>query len=90
MATKTQRLSIDLERNEELARIVADLEPGSKLDAVLSIVARDDKTLTVEVEEVVDRDGDAEDDEDETEEDAEEESDPDESPAMKFMRGNHG
>ena len=85
MSNKTQRLSIDLERNEALAKLVADLEPGEKLDAVMSIVARDDKTLTVELESFSDHDG-SDDDEDDGEEEEETSSEGD-SPAMKVMRG---
>ncbi|MFZ8889233.1 MAG: hypothetical protein ACO2YV_01235 [Pseudomonadales bacterium] len=81
MSAKTQRLALDLERNEELASLVADMEPGQKLDATLSIVARDDKTLTVEVESVSDR-SESEDEEEEDEED--EDAD---YPAMKVARG---
>jgi hypothetical protein len=80
-----QRLALDLERNEELVKLVADLEPGDKLDAKLSIVAKDDKTLTVEVEEVGECDDDGGDNnEDEAEEAPESDDD---MPAVKVMRG---
>jgi hypothetical protein len=80
-----QRLALDLERNEELAKLVADMEPGEKLDAKLSIVAKDDKTVTVEVEEVGECENDGEEYDEEEAEEAEESED--DMPAVKVMRG---
>lgn len=79
MSANNQRLALDLERNEDLASLVADMEPGDKLDAVLSIVARDDKTLTVELDEVTE--GVA------AEEEEQEEEGEGDTPAVKMMRG---
>jgi len=88
MDPKTQQLVIDLERNEDLAKLVADSEPGDKLTATLSIVAKNDSTLTVEIDEVVDEGGDdGGGDEDEEEEETEA---ADETPAMKVMNGKSG
>ncbi len=85
---KPQRLSIDLERNADLARIVADVEPGETLRATLLIVHKSDKTLEVEVQEVDEPEGfEASEDEDVKEDD---EGSDDDSPAMKVMRGNQG
>ena len=86
MSAKTQRLAIDLERNEELAVLVADLEPGAKLEATLSIVARDDKTLTVEVESVEECGG-GEKAKDEEADEADDDETEGETPAVKVARG---
>jgi len=52
MSSKPQRIALDLERNEEVARIAADLSPGQTINAKLSVVAVDEKTLTVELVEI--------------------------------------
>jgi hypothetical protein len=88
MDPKTQQLVIDLERNEDLAKLVADLEPGDTLNATLSIVAKNDSSLTVEIEEVTDESGD--DGGDEEEEEKKEPYAEDETPAMKVMNGKSG
>ncbi len=90
MDPKTQQFVIDLERNEDLAKLVADMEPGDTLQATLSIVAKNDSSLTVEVDDVTDETGDDGGDEEEEEK---EEPSPDsevESPAMKVMNGKSG
>ena len=84
MSTKTQRLVLDLEKNTDLADLVADAEPGDKLDAVISIVHRDEKSLTVELEEVSNSDGESTAD---TEDEDEDEGEVEDTPAMKMMRG---
>ena len=84
MSTSTQRLTLDLEQNEDLAKLVAHLEPGDELNATLSIVAKDDKTLTVDLEEVSEGSGENADEPDDT---AESEPSEDDSPAMQMMRG---
>jgi hypothetical protein len=90
MDPKTQQLVIDLERNEELAKLVADSEPGDKLTATLSIVAKNDSTLTVEIEEVVDEGGDDGGGDDDEEEEKESPDSEYETPAMKVMNGKSG
>jgi hypothetical protein len=91
---KPQRLSIDLERNEDLARIVADVEPGETLRATLLVVHTSDKTLEVEVQEVDAPEGveveDVEEVDDEGEDEVESAGGAYDSPAMKVMRGNKG
>lgn len=47
-----QRLTLDLAKNKELADLISDMEPGDSIYAELSIVAKDDQTLTAEVEAV--------------------------------------
>lgn len=84
MDAKTQQLVIDLERNEDLAKLVADMEPGETLNAKLSIVAKNDSSLTVEIEEVSDETGDTGEEEQEEEEEEEAAA---ETPAMKVMSG---
>jgi len=91
MSSTTQQFAIDLERNEDLARIVADAEPGETLEATLRIVAKNDKTLTVELVEVEEEVGAAEEaDEEAKDKPADEDKDEDmgDSPAMKVMTGN--
>jgi hypothetical protein len=80
-SNKTQRFSVDLERNEDLAKIVVDVEPGEKLKATLSVVSKDDKTLVVELDEVEEPDGVV------SEADDEDEDEDDDFPAMKVARG---
>jgi hypothetical protein len=88
MDPKTQQLVIDLERNEDLAKLVADLEPGDTLNATLSIVAKNDSSLTVEIDEVTDESGD--DGSDEEEEEPSPDSEAEYTPAMKVMNGKSG
>lgn len=84
----TQRLEIDLERNEELQKIAADIEPGAKLKATLSVVSKDDRILTVELEEVEEPSGSSDaDDEDEEEDDSGGDDEGGDTPAMKVARG---
>lgn len=85
MSAKNQRLLLDLEKNKDLAQLVADLEPGEKLDAVISIVAKDDKTLTVDLEEVSNHIAEDGEDEEDDVDDAPESDD--EPPAFKVARG---
>lgn len=90
MPEKFQRLVIDLERNEKLAELVADLQPGDKIDATLSIVLRDDKKVTVEIDSVAEHSG--SDDEESGDEAATDDAgdsadEADYSPAMKVAKG---
>lgn len=84
MSTSTQRLTLDLEQNDDLAKLVADMEPGDQLSATLSIVAKDDKTLTVDLEEVSEGSGENADEPNDAEES---EPSDDDMPAMQMMRG---
>lgn len=49
-----QKLTIDLNKNKEVADVVADLSPGSTVYIKGSIAALDKQTLQVELEEVSD------------------------------------
>lgn len=82
--SKPQRIVIDLERNEDLAKVVADVEPGQTLRATLSVVAKDDKTLTVELDEVDEPTTSSSTDEDD---DGDEGESDDDTPALKVARG---
>ena len=47
----SQRLTIDLKKNPEVADLIADMEVGSYVNLSTSIVAKDEQTLTLELEE---------------------------------------
>lgn len=81
-----QRLTIDLKSNPKVADLVADLEPSEKIDATLVIVAKDDQTLTVDLEGVHEHDASMVDDEDTADGGADDASESD-SPAMQVARG---
>jgi hypothetical protein len=49
-----QKIVIDLNKNKEVADVVADLSPGDKCYIKGSVAALDKQTLTVELEEVSD------------------------------------
>lgn len=45
-----QTIDIDLKQNPDIANLVADLEPGAKIELSTSIKAKDDQTLTLTIE----------------------------------------
>lgn len=75
---KGQRIQIDLKKNPELASLVSDMPVGAWVELQTSIVAKDDQTLTVEIEECAEGA--------ETEE-VEEEPEMEKSPAESSARG---
>ncbi len=84
----SQRLIIDLKKNPKVADLVADLEPGQKIDATLNIVAKDDQTLTADLGYVCEHDESAMEEEDpaKDEKSADDEGSED-TPAMRVARG---
>lgn len=63
----TQRLTIDLKKNPDVAKLVADLEPSDCIYAELCIVSKDDQSLVVEIEATGETPSDLEGDETESE-----------------------
>lgn len=80
----SSRFIIDLNKNEEVAALLADLNVGDKVEVIASIVTKDDQTATFEVEEVDEAPSNAGADDNDDGEDDEEGED---SPALKVMRG---
>lgn len=70
-----QRLTLDLSKNKELADLISDMEPGETIYAELSIVAKDDQSLTTEVEAVGSSPDDLNETDDETDEPADKKDD---------------
>jgi hypothetical protein len=48
-------LTIPLDKNKDVAELVAEKQPGDRLYACFTIKAKDDQTLTVRLEEVTDK-----------------------------------
>lgn len=49
---KAQQISIDLNKNPDVADVVRDLAPGQFVELQLSVVHKDDQTVVLEIEEV--------------------------------------
>jgi hypothetical protein len=47
----SQRLSIDLKKNPEVAELISDMEPGAKVNLTTAIYSKDEQTLVLELEE---------------------------------------
>lgn len=67
-----QRITIDLNKNKDAASAVADLQPGDEVEVITTIVSKDDQSLVLEVEEVVESNSAEESEETPAEEAAEE------------------
>ena len=63
-----QRLTIDLKKNPDVAKLVADLEPSDYIYAELCIVSKDEQSLVVEIEATGETASDLEGDETESDE----------------------
>ncbi|MCW5549985.1 MAG: hypothetical protein KIT44_13560 [Opitutaceae bacterium] len=75
-----QRITIDLNNNPEAVGVVADMEPGDRVELAGSIVSKDDQSLVLELDEI------GEDSAVPAEETDDEEAD-DDSPAARVVRG---
>lgn len=65
-------ISIPLDRNPDLAALVADKEPGEWIKLLASIKAKDSQTLTVRLEECDDCENPESDDDEDTEDEGDE------------------
>jgi hypothetical protein len=74
-------ITIPLEKNDEIAALVADMQPGQKVYGCFSIKSKDAQTLNLRIEEITDNKedlpdkGDYEEDEDSDDDESVEEED---------------
>jgi hypothetical protein len=71
-------ITIPLEKNDEIAALVADMQPGQKIYGCFSIKSKDAQTLNLRIEEITDNKEDLPDKSD-YDEDEDEEGDDDDS-----------
>lgn len=80
-------ITIPLEKNKEIAALIADMQPGDRLYSCMTIKAKDDQSLIVRVEEMADKPDDLP-KPDQYDEDGEKEEDSEEGDSIEEEAGN--